>query len=136
MNRSKIREETFKLLYSLEFDNEDENNKIDTYIEENNIKESKDINYIKDTIIGIKKEEENINNIISYNLASKWKIERISKIDLAILKLAIYELNNTDIPFKVVINEAVELAKLYGNDNSKVFINGVLASVVKENETN
>ena len=136
MNRSKIREETFKLLYSLEFDNEDVDNKIDTYIEENNIKESKDINYIKDTVIGIKKEEENINNIISYNLASKWKIERISKIDLAILKLAIYELNNTDIPFKVVINEAVELAKLYGNDNSKVFINGVLASVVKENETN
>ena len=136
MNRSKIREETFKLIYSLEFDEEKIEEKIELYIKNNNIVENKDVKYIKDTINGIKKDEEEINKIISSNLASKWKIDRISKIDLAILKLAIYELKNTEIPFKVVINEAVELAKLYGNDNSKVFINGVLASVVKESGRN
>ena len=52
---------------------------------------------------------------------------------MAILKLAIYEIIYKKIPYKVVINEAVELAKKYGEDTSKVFINGILASVVKEN---
>ena len=66
------------------------------------------------------------------NQITDWKLQRISKIDLAILKLAIYELKYTKIPFKVAINEAVELAKKYGEDSSKNFVNGVLASVVKE----
>lgn len=132
MNRTKIREETFKVLYSLEFNNDDTAKKIEEYIEDNNIKEQKDIEYMKDTINGIEREKEGINNIISENLASKWTIDRISRVDLVILRLAIYEIKNTDIPFKVAINEAVELAKLYGDDNSKVFINGVLASVVKD----
>ena len=69
---------------------------------------------------------------IETNLKKEWKIDRIAKIDLAILKLAIYEIKYKDIPFKVVINEAVELAKKYGEDSSKNFVNGVLASVVKE----
>ena len=68
--------------------------------------------------------------LIEKNLKAEWKIERISKIDLAILKLAIYEIKYKDIPFKVVINEAVELAKKYGEDTSKNFVNGILASVV------
>ena len=132
MNRSKIREETFKLLYSLEFNNEDIENQINNYIEENSISDNQNIEYIKNTINGIEQEKDSICGIISKNLASKWTIDRISKIDLSILKLAIYEIKNTNIPYKVAINEAVELAKLYGNDNSKAFINGVLASVVKE----
>ena len=69
---------------------------------------------------------------IEKNLKKDWKIERISKVDLAILKLAIYEIKFKDIPFKVVINEAVELAKKYGEDSSKNFVNGILASIVKE----
>ncbi len=133
MNRSKLREETFKLLYSLEFCKDDIEYIINSYIEENSIAEIQDIDYMKNTINGILKEKENISKLISDNLAEKWTIERISKIDLVILKLAIYELKNTDIPFKVAINEAVELAKTYGDDNSKVFVNGVLASIVKTN---
>ena len=58
-------------------------------------------------------------------------MDRISKVDLSILKLAIYEIKYKEIPFKVVINEAVELAKKYGEDSSKNFVNGILASVVK-----
>ena len=133
MNRSKLREETFKLLYSLEFCKDDIEYIINSYIEENSIAEIQDIDYMKNTINGILKEKENISKLISDNLAEKWTIERISKIDLVILKLAIYELKNTDIPFKVAINEAVELAKTYGDDNSKVFVNGVLDSIVKTN---
>ena len=133
MNRSKLREETFKLLYSLEFCKDDIEEVINSYIEENSIVEKQDIDYMKNTINGILKEKENISKLISDNLAEKWTIERISKIDLVILKLAIYELKNTDIPFKVAINEAVELAKTYGDDNSKVFVNGVLASIVNQN---
>ena len=69
--------------------------------------------------------------LIEKNLKTDWKMDRISKVDLSILKLAIYEIKYKEIPFKVVINEAVELAKKYGEDSSKNFVNGILASVVK-----
>ena len=59
-------------------------------------------------------------------------MERVSRIDLTILRLAIYEIEYNKIPYKVAINEAVELAKKYGEDTSKNFVNGILASVVKE----
>lgn len=135
MNRSKLREETFKLLYSLEFYKENIENQINTYIEENGIVDTQDIEYVKNIVSGIENQTDILVKIISENLAAKWTIERISKVDLVILKLAIYEIKNTDIPFKVAINEAVELAKTYGDDNSKVFVNGVLASIVnKENK--
>ena len=58
-------------------------------------------------------------------------MERISKIDLSLLELAIYEIKYKEIPYKVAINEAVELAKKYGEDSSKTFVNGILASIVK-----
>ena len=80
-----------------------------------------DVEGKKEAVLGIEK-----------NLKSDWKIERISKIDLAILKLAIYEIKYKELPFKVVINEAVELAKKYGEDTSKNFVNGVLASIVNQ----
>ena len=60
------------------------------------------------------------------------KLERISKIDLSLLELAIYEIKYKEVPYKVAINEAVELAKKYGEDNSKTFVNGILASIVKK----
>ena len=101
MNRTAIREQAFKLIYSLE------------------IQKQKDL-------------AEAIKLYLEANEISDWKLERISKIDLAILKLAIYEIKYKEIPFKVVINEAVELAKKYGEDSSKNFVNGILAVVVKE----
>ncbi len=75
-----------------------------------------------------------IQETISSNLASNWKIERISKISLVLLKLSTYELiYKKKIPYKVVINEVVELAKLYGDENAPSFINGVLGNIVKQN---
>lgn len=133
MNRSEIREQAFKLIYSLEIQNiENLEEQIELYIESNNITDKNAIEYIKNSVLGIKKNEKDIMQKIEINLKSDWKIERISKIDLAILKIAIYEIKYKDIPFKVGINEAVELAKKYGEDNSKNFVNGILASIVKE----
>lgn len=64
--------------------------------------------------------------------APAWPIENLNRIDLAILRLAVYELNNTKTPPKVVIDEAVELAKEFGSDNSPSFINGVLGTIYKK----
>ena len=133
MNRTAIRECAFKLLYSMEIQkkgNLEEN--IELYLENNQITDENAKQYIKDAILGIKKNQEQIIYQIEKNLKKDWKIERISKIDLSILELAIYELKYTKVPFKVAINEAVELAKKYGEDTSKNFVNGILASVVKE----
>ena len=133
MNRTTIRDNTFKLIYSLEVQkNENKQEQIEMYLETNNISDKEAIKYIKQYILDIEKYKTDILDIIKKNLKSNWKIERISKIDLSILELAIYEIKYTEIPYKVVINEAVELAKKYGEDTSKMFINGVLASVVKE----
>ena len=133
MNRSAIRELTFKLIYSMEIQKENNiDEQIDLYIESNEIKDKKAEEYIKDVIKGINSNLEEILNLIEKNLKSDWKIERISKIDLSLLKLAIYEIKYKEIPYKVAINEAIELAKRYGEDNSKNFVNGILASVVKE----
>lgn len=133
MNRSAIREQAFKLIYSLEIQKkEDVEEQLNLYIENNNLVDKNAQKYIKDVILGIEKNKEEIKNQIEKNLKTDWKIDRISKIDLAILKLAIYEIKYTETPFKVAINEAVELAKKYGEDTSKNFVNGVLASIVKE----
>lgn len=133
MNRSEIREQAFKLIYSLEIQKKEIlEEQIELYIENNDITDKNAIDYIKDAVFGIEKNKEVIKEKIEKNLKTDWKIDRISKIDLAILKLAVYEIKYKDIPFKVVINEAVELAKKYGEDTSKNFVNGILASIVKE----
>ena len=134
MNRSAAREETFKLIYSLEVQREKALSEcIDLYLESEEIDDEKTIQYIKDTVNGINEKESDIVEQISKNLKPGWKIERISKIELALLKIAIYEILYTDTPFKVAINEAIELSKKYGEENSSVFVNGILASIVKEN---
>ena len=133
MNRSAIREQAFKLIYSLDIKrNENLEEQIELYIENNMITEKRAKEYIRESVKGVEENKEAILKLIEKNLKSDWKIDRISKIDIAILKLAIYELEYTEIPFKVVINEAVEIAKKYGEDTSKNFINGILASIVKE----
>lgn len=131
MNRTAIREQAFKLLYSLEIQKQDNlKEAIELFIENNEITDVAAKEYINDAILGIQKNEEKIISQIEKNLKKDWKIERVSKIDLVILKLAIYEIQYKELPFKVVINEAVELAKKYGEDSSKNFVNGILASIV------
>ena len=133
MSRTEMRELAFKLVYSLEVQH-DENieEQIELYIQENEIEKQDVIDYIKDIINGIKSNSQEIEKIIKKCLTEKWTIDRISKINLSILKLAIYEIKYKDIPYKAEINEAVELAKKYGEDTSSKFINGALASAVKQ----
>lgn len=133
MNKSTIRELTFKLLYSLEVQKSYEDEDIELYFEDIELESDKVKDEIKNEVNEIIKNNDELLNQISCNLKSEWKIERISKVNIALLKLAIYEMLNKKLPYKVVINEVVELAKKYGEDTSSSFINGVLATVVKEN---
>ena len=133
MKRSAIRELTFRLIYSLEIQKtEDLEEQIELYLECNEVEYDEAKEYIKDAIIGINENINEIQGLIEKNLKADWKIDRISKIDLSLLKLAIYEIKYKKIPYKVAINESLELAKKYGEETSKNFINGILASVVKE----
>ena len=133
MKRSAIRELTFRLIYSLEIQKtENLEEQIELYLECNDVENDDAKEYIKDVILGINEHIDEIRNLIEKNLKADWKIDRISKVDLSLLKLAIYEIKYKEIPFKVAINEVLELAKKYGEETSKNFINGILASVVKE----
>ena len=132
MNRSQTRELAFKLLYQIEIQKEINDEDMQLFFENNNIISEEAKKYIKDIVNGTSKNSEEILELIRNNLKKDWNLERISKVNLALLKLAIYEIKFTDVPYKVSINEAVELAKKYGEDKSKNFVNGILASVVKE----
>jgi N utilization substance protein B len=67
-----------------------------------------------------------------HDAAPEWPINQINKVDLAVLRLAIFEITKKDVPYKVAIDEAVELAKEYGSDNSPKFINGVLGTILQK----
>ena len=132
MSRTKIRESAFKLIYSLEVHKEANlEEQINLYLENYEIDNKEEIEYIKDMAHGISDNSAEIEEIIKICLAPKWTIERLSKINLSILKIAIYEMKYKNIPFKAEINEAVELAKKYGENSSSKFINGALATAVK-----
>ena len=137
MNRSEIREVVLKFLYSLELQKlkkYEYEEQIKLFLEANEIEDKKVEKYIKDAVYGIESNRKEIINQIKDELSEKWDISRLSKISLAILKLAVYEMLYAKVPYKVVINEAVELAKKYGDDSTPAFINGILASVVKKNK--
>ncbi|MCL2354770.1 MAG: transcription antitermination factor NusB [Oscillospiraceae bacterium] len=136
MNRTKTREQAFKLLYQIEIQKGLSDEDIDlffSYISEGESLLSKEAEeYIKDIAYGTQKEKENIYEAISKNIKKDWQMGRISKVNIALLKLSIYEIVYRQIPYKVAINEAIELAKKYGEETSPSFINGILASIVKE----
>lgn len=134
MNRSETRENAFRLLYSFQLIKDlDYKEQLEIYINEENITDKDAVKYITDIVEGIKKNDKEIEDVISQNIKEEWTIGRINKVNLTLLKLGIYEMLYSKLPYKVVINEVVELSKKYGDDNSKSFVNGVLASVVKKN---
>lgn len=132
MNKSEIREEIFKLIYSLEVQKCESEDQINVYLENSELSD-KEKNKVKEDTIKIIELEKDLNSQIEKNLKSEWNINRISKINVTILKIAIYEIIYKKLPYKISINEAVELAKKYGEDSSASFVNGILASIVKEN---
>ncbi|MCI8485703.1 MAG: transcription antitermination factor NusB [Clostridia bacterium] len=133
MNKSASRELVFKLLYSLEIQKEFDLEQFELFCETNEIEDKNTKEYIKDIIIQVNNHKQEIEELISKNLKSGWDIKRISKINVTLLKLAICEMLYKNLPYKIVINEVVELAKSYGDDTSSMFINGVLASIIKQN---
>ncbi len=130
MTRRQLRENIFKILFKLEFNSVEEMpEQMEFSLEDNPDIEEKDVNYITDKTNKIISLIADIDDIIC-NVSAGWKLDRIGKAELAILRLAIYEMKyDEDVPFKVAINEAVELSKIYCNEEAKSFINGVLAKV-------
>lgn len=133
MNISKMREYAFMLLYELEIQKDYSEESTKLFLENNNIDDKNARRYIKKIVNGVKEKETELEENIAGKLKPEWQMQRISKINIALLKLSIYEILYADVPYKVAINEVIELAKKYGEDNSAPFINGVLANVVKEN---
>ena len=136
MQRSAMRELAFKLVYEIEVQKENEEEQFEIFIENNEIQDEKVIMYLRDIKDGIKDNNDEINSLITSNLKENWSLSRISKINISLIKIAIYEMVYKKLPYKVAINEVVELAKKYADESAPVFINGILASVVKEKNLN
>jgi len=127
------RELAFCYIYSQEIQKQNSRNQVKMFLDSNEVEDIRTREYVKDIASGIKQNDEEITKIISENLKKGWAINRISTIDLALLKLAIYEIKYKQLPYKIAINEVVKYAKIYGDETSAPFINGVLASVVENN---
>jgi N utilization substance protein B len=132
MSRKKEREYALKGVFQLDFHTEPEDFKdsINYFIEDSEI----NIQYGKALINTTEKNIVEIDGILNEYLKSTWKIDRIPKIEKSILRLAICELEfMTDKPpYEVVINEAIELTKKYGDEDGKNYVNGILNKIVKD----
>ena len=131
MTRREIREQVFKMLFRVEFYNQEEMSEQIALCEDDACSwKEKDKTYIFEKVEKISEKIEEIDAKIN-EVSEGWKTGRMVKVDLTLIRLAVYEmLYEEDVPAKVAINEAVELAKQYGTDNSPSFVNGVLAKLV------
>jgi len=139
MSRTLAREDAFKLIFEIRITNSKPEDVIEYLIEtasgENDMWAQKNISkenleYIREVVIGTENNLETINKLIEPKL-KKWTIDRLSRVNLALLQLAVYEIMYVEnIPYKVSANEAVELAKKYSSDESPAFINGILGSLI------
>ena len=146
MSRTLARETAFRALFQLDFNHGEldereiyETNAIGTAIEAaeefnstDNLN-SENLKYVSNTVINVRARLEEIDEIITSHLRKNWTLSRLPSADRNILRLAVYELKFAEdkIPVGVAINEAVELAKKYGTDDSKSFVNGVLSAIAK-----
>ena len=129
MTRREIREQVFQILFRIEFhQGEDLSEQLKYQTEEGETADA-DAVYIQNKIDAVIANITQIDEMIN-EAATGWKTSRRGKVDLTLLRLAVYEIKfEEDIPTKVAINEAVELAKRYGTDSSPAFVNGVLAKI-------
>ncbi|WP_306479668.1 transcription antitermination factor NusB [Mediterraneibacter sp.] len=133
MLRTELREHIFKMLFQVEFnDSAAMAENMNYYFETLEDAEEKDKQYIQNKYEAVVSHTEEIDELLNEN-ATGWKTTRMNKVDLSILRLAVYEIKwDEDVPDKVAINEAVELAKRFGGDSSPSFVNGVLAKFAKQ----
>lgn len=128
MSRRELREQIFKLLFRVEFNSaEDMPEQEKLFFEEEDVAQEADAEYISEKYQKISEKLTEIDALLNEK-TEKWDTARMSKVDLTILRLAVYEiLHDETVPTSVAINEAVELAKKFGQDASPSFVNGVLA---------
>lgn len=130
MKRSEIRENIFKLVFCGEFHSAEElPEQVSSYFDELSEATEEEHAYMADKFEKIKDHIAEIDGKIN-EVAKGWKTDRMGKAELAILRVAVYEmLFDEEVPVKVAINEAVELAKKFGGDDSPSFVNGILAKL-------
>ncbi len=143
MSRKKARESAFMLLYRwdmMDCDSDGNAMTLDETILDNEILSRADLNdddnkYIDAVLDGVREHQADIDTTIE-EAAVGWKVTRIPRVDRAILRLGVYEIDcREDIPGAVTINECVELAKQYSTDHSGTFLNGVLSTILKQHGT-
>ena len=129
MTRKMAREEAFILIFEKAFNNSELDEILEVACE---VRDLEPDEYIKKVFYGVFENIDEIDSIISEN-AVGWKIERISKTALSVLRLAIFEIKFYDeIPASVSVNEAVELCKKYATKEDASFVNGILSTVIKK----
>ena len=130
MTRREIRELIFKMVFRVEFHKEEEiPEQLRLFMDTLESADEKDRAYIEHKVQDLFDHLEEIDAIIDSS-AQNWKTSRMAKVELTLIRLAVYEIRfEEDIPTGVAINEAVELAKAYGEENSASFVNGVLARI-------
>ncbi len=130
MSRREIREQIFKLLFRTEFyKEEDLQEQRQLFLDELGQEKNEDTQYIQQKYEDILSHLTEIDAMVN-EVALGWKTSRMGKVDLTLIRLAVYEMKyEEDVPQGVAINEAVELAKNYGTDDSSSFVNGILAKL-------
>lgn len=133
MKRREIREHVFRMLFCKDFHDESElKEQIDFYFETIIDPTLDELKTIKDRFEAVVAKEDEIDELLT-RVSAGWKVSRMGKVDLTILRLAIFEMLYDDtVPVKVAINEAVELSKTFGGDETPNFVNGVLAKIVND----
>ena len=133
MSRRKSREMALQTLFQLDYNTADKNEALQAVLSENNNPGENTREYTEYLVNGTQQHLDQIDSIIS-EVSSEWRIDRMAGIDRNIARMAIYEMNfgSEQISPNVVINEAVELAKIFGTDESSRFVNGILGALVKK----
>lgn len=130
MGRKQAREGTMQVLYQMILNDDYSDDALESYLD-NFVFGDSETEYIVDAIGKIVENLESIDNAIEVNL-KEWEIQRVARVDLSILRIAIYEiLYRDDIPVQVSINEAIEISKKYSTEDSFRFVNGVLGGFVR-----
>ena len=135
MKRSELREHIFRMIFGYEFNSDAEMpEQMQLYFEqldeEDGVPTEAEVTYIRDKALNVILKTEEIDGMLNTNTEG-WKTSRMNKVDLSILRLAVYEMKwDDEIPAGVAIDQAVELAKKYSGDDGPSFINGVLAKLV------
>lgn len=130
LSRRKLREEAFKIIFSMEFLEVDDD-KVDIYCNINGIGNNEDIDYLKNIVDIYNNNNKYLENIIKDNKKETWEYGRIDKSSIALIKLAIIEIEYLNMPYKIVINECINICKKYSEEKNTKFINGILANYIK-----